>query len=359
MKKNTFRIFDYTGAIIAYLIGSGLASGQEIIQFFSSFGLVKSALAGLIMLLLFCFFTSVTIETGRTKQISDANKIYEVYCGKYIGALFGWLTPLILFSIYIVMISGAGTLLSEYFFLPNRIGRLIMLVLSLGTVLSGFEKLVNVIAKIGHIIILIIVVLSIYSIVRTAEWAPAFSEHIGTYGLKQASRFWFLSGINYATFCALTLYPFLAELGGKMKSKKEAVWTGLLSSFVFFAIAMLINYSLLGNISHLFNKEMPLVFIADSVFPKAGLLYSIILYSGIYTTAVPMLWTACNKIAPDDSSVKFKVSASVLALSAYFIGRLPFSVLINFIYPYIGYIGLFVFICLSISVIKRLLKHAA
>jgi len=354
MKKEFYKVVNYTAATIAYLIGSGLASGQEIVQFFSCYGLVKSCLAALIMLLIFCCVTVATIETGRKKRISEANNIYKVYCGKYLGTFFAWLTPFILFSIYAVMISGAGTLSAEYFSLPNRIGRLVMLVLSLGTVLSGFEKLVSVIAKIGHVIILIIIVLSVYSIARTADWSGASSAAIAGYGLKQASPFWFLSGINYAAFCALTLYPFLAELGGKMNSKKEVVTTGLFSSFVFFTIAMLINFSLLGNISALAGKEMPAVFIADLLFPHiGGICYSVILYSSIYTTAVPMLWTACNRIAADDKSLKFKLCTAALAITAYFIGGLPFSVLINFIYPYIGYAGIFVFLCLVITVFRR------
>ncbi|QTQ11869.1 hypothetical protein HRI96_06445 [Treponema parvum] len=354
MKKETFKVFDYTAATIAYLIGSGLASGQEIVQFFSSYGLVKSCLAALIMLLIFCCVTVATIETGRKKRISEANNIYKVYCGKYLGTFFAWLTPLILFSIYAVMISGAGTLSAEYFSVPNRIGRLIMLILSLGTVLSGFEKLVSVIAKIGHVIILIIIVLSICSIVKITDWSGASSAAIAEYGFKRASPSWLLSGINYASFCALTLYPFLAELGNKMNSKKEAVATGLFSSFVFFTIAMLINFSLLGNISALAGKEMPAVFIANLLFPRiGGIGYSVILYSSIYTTAVPMLWTTCNRIAVDDKSLQFKFCAVVLAVSAYFIGGLPFSVLINFIYPYIGYVGIFVFACLIITMLKQ------
>ena len=212
MKKGIFKVVNYTAATIAYLIGSGLASGQEIVQFFSSYGLVKSCLAALILLSIFCCVTVVTIETGRKRHITEANNIYKAYCGNYLGTFFAWLTPLILFSIYAVMISGAGTLSVEYFSVPNRIGRLIMLVLSLGTVLAGFEKLVSVIAKIGHVIILIIIVFSVYSIAKTADWSAASSVVIAEYGLKQASPFWFLSGINYAAFCALTLYPFIADL---------------------------------------------------------------------------------------------------------------------------------------------------
>ena len=141
-----------------------------------------------------------------------------------------------------------------------------------------------------------------------------------------------------------------------MNSKKEAVTTGLFSSFVFFTIVMFINFSLLGNISALAGKEMPAVFIADLLFPHiGGICYSVILYSSIYTTAVPMLWTACNRIAADDKSLKFKLCAAALAITAYFIGGFPFSVLINFIYPYIGYAGIFVFMIIRFGNCPKLL----
>ena len=62
-----------------------------------------------------------------------------------------------------------------------------------------------------------------------------------------------------------------------LEGKKEAVTTGLFSSVVFFTIAMLINFSLLGNISALAGKEMPAVFIADLLFPHiGGICYSVI-----------------------------------------------------------------------------------
>lgn len=44
------------------------------------------------------------------------------------------------------------------------------------------------------------------------EFSKVVNYTAAEYGLKQASPFWFLSGINYAAFCALTLYPFIADL---------------------------------------------------------------------------------------------------------------------------------------------------
>ena len=48
--------------------------------------------------------------------------------------------------------------------------------------------------------------------VMKKEFSKVVNYTATEYGLKQASPFWFLSGINYAAFCALTLYPFIADL---------------------------------------------------------------------------------------------------------------------------------------------------
>lgn len=37
-KKGPLRALTYAGAIIAFLIGSGFATGQEILQYFTSYG---------------------------------------------------------------------------------------------------------------------------------------------------------------------------------------------------------------------------------------------------------------------------------------------------------------------------------
>ena len=37
-KTSPLRVLTYAGAIVAFLIGSGFATGQEILQYFTSYG---------------------------------------------------------------------------------------------------------------------------------------------------------------------------------------------------------------------------------------------------------------------------------------------------------------------------------
>ncbi|MDY2882944.1 MAG: hypothetical protein SOT71_09865, partial [Romboutsia timonensis] len=55
---NILNIMKFAGAFIAFIIGSGFATGQEIMQFFTSNGLY-SLVSIIISLILFIYFGSV------------------------------------------------------------------------------------------------------------------------------------------------------------------------------------------------------------------------------------------------------------------------------------------------------------
>ena len=73
-----------TGAYVAYMMGSGFSTGQEILQYFACYGM-----AGLFSILL-CMgrliFAAVSfIRAGYREQFSTPGAVYVYYCGKRLG----------------------------------------------------------------------------------------------------------------------------------------------------------------------------------------------------------------------------------------------------------------------------------
>jgi len=351
IRQSRLRIFRYSGAIIAFLIGSGFASGQEVKQFFTAYGPVYGTLGGLITLAILLYATIVVLNDGRKLKLEDTNSIFRYYCGNVVGRFFEWLMPLFLLGIYVIMLSGASSLLSEYFGLPPAFGRILMLVLSLGTVLLGLERLTNVIGNIGPVIIAFVIAVALGCIfAHPAGIAEAASDY-QAYHMTKATAAWWLSGITYGTFCAFTLMPFLAGIGKTLKSEQECTKSGALGSGAFAGTAILLSCGMSAYLPQLFDKSVPTVLMADFLIPGVGVVFSVIMLAGIYTTAVPMLWSVCNKLVTDDKSRKFRIMAVAFAALSYFGGSLPFATLINIIYPYMGYFGIAVLACI---VLKRL-----
>lgn len=353
MKNEKIRIIKIAGAIVAYLIGSGFASGQEVMQFFTSYGPLKGFLGGIITMIVMVWCASTVLKDAEELKLIDANGIFCYYCGKYIGIVIEWLSAIFLYGIYVIMLSGAGTLLAEYYHLPEVVGRSIMLILSLVTVIFGLEKLTDIIGTIGPVIIVFTLLIGLFCIISNPSGIASSAAFVESHEMTKATPYWWLSGLNYGTFCSLTLIPYLSGLGKTIKDQKEATRAGSLGSFLFSFAAIILSFGMLAYIETVYDKSVPVVFLADMIIPGAGIVFSLVMYAGIYTTAVPMLWTSCNKIVHDEKSIYFKIVAIVLAIIAFFGGKLPFSLLVNTIYPYMGYIGMFVLICVLIKQIKK------
>ncbi len=347
MSSSRKRILKCAGATVAYLIGSGFASGQEVMQFFTAYGPVRSGLGGLLTLAILVIAAAWVLRDARRLQMQDVNEIFRYYCGRYLGTFFEWLTPLFLFGIYVIMLAGASSLLSEYFGLAPIVGRVLMLALSLSTVLLGLEKLTKILGAIGPFIIAFIILLGVVCVGKQPQNILLSASLAPTLSMTKATPYWWLSGITYATFCFFTLVPFLAGIGPQLQNDKECRSAALFGAGSFVLTAVVLSYGILSQLNVLYNKSVPTVYMADSLLPGLGAFFSLILLAGIYTTAVPMLWTSCNKLVKEDKSRKFRLVACLLGVIAFFGGRLPFSTLINLIYPFMGYFGIVVFCCVA------------
>ena len=67
-KKHLWPVIKYAGAFIAFMIGSGFASGQEIMQFFTSYGLWG---VGGALISMFLFSWSGAVFTGHGYDHKD------------------------------------------------------------------------------------------------------------------------------------------------------------------------------------------------------------------------------------------------------------------------------------------------
>lgn len=332
------------GAFMGFVIGSSFASGQECMQYFTGFGLLKSVGAGVIALILYAWFVSVIVEDGRKLNLNNSGKMFNFYLGKQLGFVMEWFTPIMLFFVYSMMISGAGSTFAEYYGIDGNIGRGIMILASLGTVLLGLDKLVKIIGYIAPVLLVVTIVIGILSIVNNPEGIALADENLKTVEVRTNFNQWALSGLMYAAYTVTGVVPYLADIGkSTATSRKNSILGGLFGGGAFLIAVMILNFGLLANITSVYNLEIPSLFVAATISPVFGNIFSILLLLGIYTTAVPMLYTVCNKISSDGKSKAYKIAAVVTAIISIFGGQLSFSTMISIIYPISGYAGIVIF----------------
>ncbi|OLS03630.1 YkvI family membrane protein [Tissierella creatinophila] len=332
-------VFSYAGAFIAFLIGSGFATGQEVLQYFSSYGF-KGLLGVLTVSLLFFYVGSSFMSVGQEHKFENGNEIYKYYCGNKIGTFFDYYSIVFIYMSFIVMIAGAGSAINQQYGLPIPIGGIALGVIAGATVIFGLSNIVDVISKIGPVIILLTITLGIFAIARNPEGLRNANTILSQVEVLKASTNWFFAALSYVGFCMIWLAGFLASMGSTSKSKRESV-LGILFGTLGFGLALaIIVLGILANIKELAGSQVPSLALAQMIHPILAIIFSAIVIAGIYTTSVPLLWQVIARFA-EEKTKKFKTLTISLTVIGTTIGVLiPFDKLVNKVYVINGYIGI-------------------
>lgn len=358
-KTSIPRILTYAGAIVAFLIGSGFATGQEILQYFTSYGYWGVFGTGFLVLILMTYVSVEFFVVGEAKKFDRPSRIFHYYCGKYLGTFFDYFSILFVFLSFAVMVAGAGAVFEEHYGLSKFVGGIGLAVVVGITVWFGLKNLVDVIGKIGPLIVVIAVALGILGIVRNPGGISLGNALLPGLELTQASTNWFMSGLSYVGFCMLWLAAFLTALGKTARSRKEAASGGLLGSIVFSLACIIVGLGLLAHIARVNGTQIPMLVLANDVSPLLAAGISVVILAGVYTTAVPLLWTVSSRFYSDDKR-GFKYLTLALAAAGTLVGLvLPFSQMVNIVYVVNGYVGVLLLVLMLVKTGRRLVLRRA
>lgn len=353
-KANWGRVVILAGAIIAFTIGSGFATGQEIIQYFTAYGL-KRILTVLLFAVCFIYYNYNFAKAGAEEHFERGNDVYKFYCGKYVGSFMDYYSTLFCYMSFFVMVGGAASTLRQQYGLPNWLGGVILAGLSILTVVGGLNSLVDKIGIVGPAIVILCISIGLITlfrdsgnvsagleVIRTGAFAQAGEETI-----KNAGANWVISGLSYAGFVLLWFASFTAALGARNKKKdiEYGIYGGTIAVCVAIVLVMLaqianINTAGLANEgTFVWNADIPNLILAGRIWKPLASVFAVVVFAGIYTSAVPLLYNPCARFAKEGTS-KFKILTVILGVVGLLVGLyLPFRVLVNVIYVLNGYVG--------------------
>lgn len=367
------------GAFVSYSVGSSFASGNELLQFFASYGTVGSVasiIAAFTTTLVYClcFFL-----IGRYMNFANTSEEYQFFMmGKGVGKVFQWWTNIGIVCTVMMMFSGAGSLFRQTYGLPQWVGSVVAGIVTIIVASGNFNKLTNVLGYAGVIMIFYIVIFGVISIVypgSSFSQAAGVSKAVESGAVMQANLLSLfplslipglaklnnpvLSGILYGTCCITTGFPFYYSLGLKCRNKKESVLGGILTPVMFYGIVVLAVLLMLCNFNAILGTdgtmaEFPIVAVVERIWPQGVWTYVLLIFVGIFTTASGMLWVMkdifFHKNPESKQSKLFVVGATIFGMLLG--SKLPFSVVINVMQPISGFIGLLMVILTLISTVR-------
>ncbi len=340
MEKQSFRrMFGICGACIAFYIGAGFATMQEVVQYEASYGsrfLIVIAVAAAIYI-----YTNLSFATNGNKlHIEHGGDIYKEYCGDKIGTFYDYFAAFFCYMCFIVKVSSANSVATELWGLPNGVGGVVLTAAVVATAVFGLNGIINALSKLGPVIIVFILFVSVWTAVRYWGNFDAGLAAIdgGKYQIEQiGGGNPLLSGASYGGFVILWFASFLAEIGARNKLKE--VNTGmLLSAVAVFAVSIVCCVALIASIDGIWNVDVPALTLAHNINPAIEIIFAVIIFGGVYTTALPLLWTGVIKLA-DEGTKKYKVFTIAGGIIGFAVGFLPYKSVLNVLYGLNGYLG--------------------
>lgn len=347
---NPVAVIKYTGAFMAWVIGSGFATGQEILQFFSgygyaSYGVVVLNLAGFLIL------GRIIITTGYDHKGAANFSHFVYFCGNKLGTLYTWLISVTLVLLISVLTSGAGATLSEYYGINPYIGSALLAALVLGVYLIGFEKMVKIVSVTSPVIIIFTLLVGTITVVRDIGNISEITNYEPVLQNIQASPNWILSAASYLSlnfFCGSTYYT---ALGAKAANRQSARLGALFGALALIATITIMNTAILLNAGNTVALAVPTLYLARRISSVIGAAFSVILILGIFSSCSTMMWTVCSRFFAGDLK-KNRIFAVIVSAGTFMISLFPFTKLVGVFYPLVGYIGLLFVGCVLYKEIK-------
>ena len=359
------KAFVLAGAIIALVVGTGFATGQELVQYFTAYGLGGFAVIA-VFAALFIYYNLNFAQVGARERYERGNDVFRYYCGKRIGAFFDYYSTLFCYLSFFVMVGGASSALQQGFGIPAWAGATLLTIIVVLVVSLGLKRLIEIIGVIGPINIAFFIMVGL--IVVVMDW-PQIADNLAAIqastlagardgeGIVRAGEHWLVAGLSYAGFVLLWFASFMTLLGAK--NERRTLRAGLIIAVVAICAAIAIIFmAQVANINtgtgdlFVWNAPIPNLILAERIWPPLAFIYAVVVFIGACATSVPLLYNPVARFA-EEGTLRFRVLAAVLGVTGLVIGLFfPYRMLVNVVYVVNGYIGAVLLIFMVVRTIS-------
>lgn len=331
-------------AFAGCFLGAGYVSGQELWQFFGSFG-AKGAV-GLATAMAVLFGVGILmLDLNRISGIGDIDKLVVRWDIPVLRVAVTVLELLFLFGVCTIMSAGAGALLNQLFGIPTVLGSAVLAALVAYVSLAGLGGMV---AALSATVPVLAVVTLVFGIISVSQNGVQLVQPTST-GANPLMGSWVVAALSFACYNIFGSIAMISPLGEFMKSKKAAVCGIAIGAAVLVTIAGSVLLSINAE-PQLSSAELPMLALAQSKGKAVGIVYGVLLLLAMFGTALSNLVGFTSIIFRKSERIKgYKTLFTVVCAAAAVCGSLVgFGDLIGVIYPIFGYCSS-VFIVLMIE----------
>ena len=323
----------YAGTVV----GSGFASGQELLQFFVAYGpvgLLSMFLAGL----LFALAGSTVLDLGYRLRATGYHQVLHYVCGRRLGVLLDGCTAFFLVGGLCVMLSGTGAVCRDYFGLSHGVGAAVMALAASACVLGGVKGISNV----------NLLVMPLLIGATAAVCFSSLAQHSGQYAMLlafpaevhlQPAGHWLTACFLYVSYNIILGATLLAPLGRRTPDAIARRLGGVLGGVLLAALGLMIITVIILHHPAIMDYEVPMLYVShiqDGMY-YAG--YAAMLLKAMFSTSMASLY-GCTAKLQTVTRLPFGGCLALVAALGILGSQFGFASLVAVLYPLFGYAAL-------------------
>lgn len=336
-------------AYVGVLTGAGLASGQELLQYFVSLG--KGGIVGISLVgILHMVIGGILLILGSHYLATDHSDVFDEITNKFISKFMDFSLIFTCFVVGFVMLAGAGSNLNQAFGVSVNVGRVICALLIIVVGMMDFKKVSQVIGSFTPFIVGFVLIGSVYTFINfKPDW-----EILSAFATRLPANFDNVgfAVLNYFGMCLMTAVSMGLVLGGDELSSENAGWGGLLGGAIVGIMGVLITLTLFIRVEEVCDLDIPMLYIIEDISPILGFIMALVVFGMIFNTGISLFYALARRFSNDDER-RFKIMLVTITGAGFVLSFLGFKKLVSIFYPIIGYIGIFMMGLLVFAYLKE------
>ncbi|MDR1537673.1 MAG: hypothetical protein LBU32_06700 [Clostridiales bacterium] len=324
--KRKDNVFKVAGVYASVIIGAGFASGQELMKFFVDYGqagVIGLLISGALFSLVGWAVLEMCHENGFGYQ-----ELIQHCMGKNLGLVTEVAAAFFMYVLYVTMIAGTGATLNQVFDLEFSVGAAAGALVCFIAMMFDLEGLMEINSKLAPVLAAGGILIGLFAFARQS--APAMAI--------EGSPRWLFSSLTYTSYNIVTSISVLAAMGKTISSKKTCRRAALLGGGLMTVLGLCMLYPLYLYYSYAAPAEVPLLLIANRFGLAFEYFYFITLMCAIFTTAISNGF-ALSAWAGNRLGINPLAAKAFLALSAFAVSHIGFSMFVSKVYPVFSLIG--------------------
>lgn len=323
-------------AYFGVTVGAGFASGQEMLQFYVSYG--WWGLAGAAVNLLVMPLTAMAIlQYGSYFRAQSHGMVFDSITSALVARFMDYGLSIAQFCIGFVMLAGAGSNLNQQFGLPLWVGSAVMVFLVLIAGMFNPGRVGDIIGSVTPAMIILILCAAFYSIFTFSGSLQGVHE-FAMENVTSPLPNWFLSTVNYTGLSMFSGIAMAIIIGGQNWHPQAAGWGGFLGGTIFGVLLMLMMTGLLLRVEDVYTSDLPTLALINQMSPVLGPIASIATYLMIFSTALGVFYSLGKRLVAPRPSI-FRGVFVVVTLAGFALSFLPFTALVSNVFPVLGWLG--------------------